>query len=249
VLDKKKVRSKLWRPKPKADGEEDDKPRADINMVVFLPKEFMALVDSEVCDEELGMAQLTLEPKRAIFEKPEDGKRQHLKALFLKGCVNGKPVTRMLVDGGAAINLMPYTMLHKIGKSDEDLTQTDMMLVDFKGNVSSAQGAICVEVTIGSKTFPTTFYVIKGRGSYNLLLGQDWIHANCCIPSIMHQCIIQWIGDSAEVVQGETSLTVAAKEAQGWTYDRVSYISRKAWDTKYLKVFDFGLKPVQAVGL
>jgi hypothetical protein len=29
----------------------------------------------------------------------------------------------------------------------------------------------------------------------------------------------------------------------------VSYISRKAWDTKYLKVFDFGLKPVQAVGL
>jgi hypothetical protein len=28
----------------------------------------------------------------------------------------------MLVDGGAAINLMPYTMLRKIGKSDEDLT-------------------------------------------------------------------------------------------------------------------------------
>jgi hypothetical protein len=45
-----------------------------------------------------------------------------LKALFLKGYVNGKPVTRMLVDGGAAVNLMPYTMLHKIGKSDEDLT-------------------------------------------------------------------------------------------------------------------------------
>jgi hypothetical protein len=51
-----------------------------------------------------------------------------------------------------------------------------------------------------------------------------------------------------EVVQGETSLTVAATEAQGWTYDRVSYISRKAWDTEYLKVSDFGLKPVQAVG-
>jgi hypothetical protein len=61
------------------------------------------------------------------------------------------------------------------------------------------------------------------------------------------QCIIQWIGDSVEVVQGETSLTVAATEAQGWTYDRVSYISKKAWDTKYLKVSDFGLKPVQEV--
>jgi hypothetical protein len=95
VLDKKKVRSKVWRPKPKADGGEDDKLRADINMVNFLPKEFMASVDSDVSNEELGMAQLALEPKQAIFEKPEDGKRQHLKALFLKGYVNGKPVTRM----------------------------------------------------------------------------------------------------------------------------------------------------------
>jgi hypothetical protein len=44
----------------------------------------------------------------------------------------------MLVDGGAAVNLMPYTMLRKIVKSNEDLTQTDMMLVDFEGNVCSS---------------------------------------------------------------------------------------------------------------
>jgi hypothetical protein len=88
---------------------------------------------------QLGMAQLTLEPKPVIFEKPEDGKRQYLKALFLKGYVNGKPVIKMLVDGGTTVNLMPYTMLRKIGKSDENLTQTDMMLVDFEGNVSPAQ--------------------------------------------------------------------------------------------------------------
>jgi hypothetical protein len=213
VLYKKKVWSKVWRPKPKADGKKDGKPQAEINMVVFLPKEFMAPVDSVVSDEEFGMAQLTLEPKQAIFEKPKDGKRQHLKALILKGYVNGKPVTRMLVDGGAAVNLIPYTMLRNIGKSDEDLTQTDMMLVDFEGNVSPAQGAICLELSIGSKTLPTAFFVIKGRRSYNLLLGRDWIHANCCIPSTMHQCFIQWIGDSVEVVQGESSLTVAATEA------------------------------------
>jgi hypothetical protein len=64
----------------------------------------------------------------------------------------------------------------------------------------------------------------------------------------MHQCIIQWIEDSVEVVQRETSLTVAATEEQGWTYNRVSCIFGKAWDTKYLKVSGFGLNPVQAVG-
>jgi hypothetical protein len=79
----------------------------------------------------------------------------------------------MLVDGGAAVNLMSYALLRNIRKSDEDLTQTDMMLVDFEGNVSLAQGAICVELTIDSKTLLTTFFVIEGRGSYNLLLGRD----------------------------------------------------------------------------
>jgi hypothetical protein len=63
MLDKKKVRSKVWHRKPKADNEEDDKPQADVNMIVFLPKEFMAPVVSDVSDE-LGMAQLTLGRKR-----------------------------------------------------------------------------------------------------------------------------------------------------------------------------------------
>jgi hypothetical protein len=122
MLDKKRVWSKVWRSKPKADDGKDDKPKADLNMVVLLPKEFMAPTDSDVSDEELGMVQLTLEPTQAIFEKPEDEKRQHLKASFLKGFVNGKPVTSMLVDRGATINLMPYTLLRKIGEFDEDLT-------------------------------------------------------------------------------------------------------------------------------
>jgi hypothetical protein len=150
VLDKEYIRSKVWRTKPKTNDGKDDKPQADINMVVLLPKEFMAPVDLDVSDEECGMAKLTLEPTHTIFEKLEDEKRQHLKALFLKGFVNGKPVTRMLVDGEAAVNLMSYTMLRKIRKSDEDLTRTDMMLVDFEGNISPARGAICMELTIGS---------------------------------------------------------------------------------------------------
>jgi hypothetical protein len=33
----------------------DDKSRADINMVVFLSKEFMAPMNSDVSDEEHGM--------------------------------------------------------------------------------------------------------------------------------------------------------------------------------------------------
>jgi hypothetical protein len=70
VLDKKKIQSKVWCSNPKADDGKDDKPQSDMNMVVLLPKEFMAPADSDVFDEEHGMALLTLEPTQAIFEKP-----------------------------------------------------------------------------------------------------------------------------------------------------------------------------------
>ena len=42
-------------------------------------------------------------------------------------------------------------------------------------------GAINIGLTIGSKTLLTTFFVIDGKGSYSLLHGRDWIHANCCV--------------------------------------------------------------------
>jgi len=166
-------------------------PSTDVNMVFMLPMEFLApFSDDEGVDFTDQIAQLDLDPMTAIFEKPADDERQHLKALFVKGRVDGQPITKILIDGGAAINIMPYAVYRKLGKGDQDLTKTYMMLKDFEGNVSLVKGAICVELTIGSKTLPTTFFVISGKGAYNLLLGRDWIHANCCIPSTMHQCLV-----------------------------------------------------------
>ena len=110
----------------------------------------------------------------------------------MKGFVDGKPMTKMLVDGGAVVNLIPYTTFCKLGKGPGDLLETDMMLKDFGGNASKTRGAVNVELMTGSKTLSTTFFVINGKGTYSLLLGHDWIHANCCITSIMHQCLIQW---------------------------------------------------------
>jgi len=179
-------------------------PSVDVNMVFMLPMEFLAPFSD---DEELSLpdqiAQLTLDPMTAIFEKPSDDERQHLKALFMKGRVDEQPISIILIDGGAAINIMSYVMYRKLGKGDQDLTKTNMMLKGFKGNVSPVKGAICVKLTIGSKTSPMAFFVINGKGAYNLLLGRDWIHANCCIPSTMHQCLVQWVGDKIEIVSGE----------------------------------------------
>ena len=50
--------------------------------------------------------QLDLGPQPIIFEKPKEKIYKHLKGLHLKGLIDGKPVNRMLVDTGAAVNLM-----------------------------------------------------------------------------------------------------------------------------------------------
>jgi len=218
-------------------------PSADVNMVFMLPMEFLApSSDDEKVDFSDQIAQLALDPMTAIFEKPADNERQHLKALFVKGRVDGQPMTKILVDGGAAINIMPYAVYRKLGKGDQDLTKTDMMLKDFEGNVSPVKGAICVELTIGSKTLPTTFFVISGKGAYNLLLGRDWIHANCCIPSTMHQCLVPWVGGKIEIVPGDSSYVIASAEAD--TYERTRCISGEIWEKDFLKVADYEIPPI-----
>ena len=51
----------------------------------------------------------------------------------MKGRVDGQHVSKILIDGGAAINIMPYVMYRKLGKGDQDLIKTDMMLKGFDG--------------------------------------------------------------------------------------------------------------------
>jgi hypothetical protein len=107
-------RKQVWRPKDKPEGSGRSAPAC---MVYFLPNEFMApanqVVQEEVSpnvneDEQLRglMAQLVL-AKQATFHKP--ARNRHMRSLYLKGYVNGKPLTKMFVDGGASDNVMPYT--------------------------------------------------------------------------------------------------------------------------------------------
>jgi hypothetical protein len=155
------------------------------------------------------MAQLVL-AKQATFDKP--AKNRHMRSLYLRGYVNGKPLTKMFVDGGAAVNVMSYTTFRKLGMGPRDLTPTSIVLNDFAGNPSDTKGCVHVDFMIGSKTLLTTLFVIEGKGAYSLLFGRDWIHANCCIPSTMHQQLVQCVDDDVEVVQADDSVSVANVE-------------------------------------
>ena len=90
-------------------------------------------------------------------------------------------------------------------------------------------GAMNVELTIRSKTLLTTFFIIDGKGSYSLPLGHDWIHANCCVPSTMHQCLIQWHGDDVEMVRADQSMSIATVDPVYWELEDFECFSSKLW--------------------
>jgi hypothetical protein len=61
---------------------------------------------------------------------------------------------------------------------------------------------------------PTAFFVVDMKGCYNMLLGWDCIHANECVSSTLHQCIIQWISDEVKVVQADEEVCVDVDQSQ-----------------------------------
>jgi hypothetical protein len=122
----------------------------------------------------------------------------------------------MLVMTGAAVNIMPYSVLRRLGRSAEDLIKTNVALSDFNGQTSEAQGVLNVDLTMGSKTVPTSFFIINSKSTYIVLLERDWIHANCCIPSMMHQCLIQWDGDEVEVVLADDLIEISLAAMSVW---------------------------------
>jgi hypothetical protein len=201
-------RKKEWRPKPtKADGIAS----AGTNMVFILPPEFYALDHKD-----LPVAQLDFGPLPVIVEKTREKNYKHLKALYLKGYINGHPVNKILVDVGAAVNIMPYSVLRRLGRSAEDLIKTNIMLSNFNGQASKAQGVLNLDLTMGSKTIPTSFFIVSSKSTYTVLLERDWIHANYCIPSMMHQCLIQWDGDEVDVVHVDDSIKISLAAMSIW---------------------------------
>jgi hypothetical protein len=164
-------------------------------------------------------------PQPVNFEKPREKNYKHLKALYLKGYINGHPVSKMLVDTGAAVNIMTYLVLYQLGRSAEDLIKINVTLSDFNGQASEAQGVLNVDLTVGSKTIPTSFFIVSSKSTYTVPLGRDWIHANCCISSMMHQCLIQWDGDEVEVVHTDDSIEISLAAMSVWDVEDQEPIS------------------------
>jgi hypothetical protein len=93
----------------------------DINMLFTLPAKFRGAKEE--------VAQMCLNPKEVVFEKPKESS-QHLKPLYVRGHIDGKLISRMLVDSGVVINLISYAVFKKLGwgGGGDKLVKTNLTL-------------------------------------------------------------------------------------------------------------------------
>jgi hypothetical protein len=188
----------------KEDRREEEPTWIDVNMVFTISVEIRAPTED--------ITKLAFGAERAVLEKPENS-GAHMKPLFIQGHIDGKSVGHMLVDGGVSINILPLSLFKKLGHIEGDLKRANLSLSSFAGDPTDAKGIICKELTVGSKIVSTSFFVVDVKGRYNVLLRQDWIHANEYVTSTLHQCVIQWIGDEVEVVQADEDMCIAVTES------------------------------------
>jgi hypothetical protein len=111
----------------------------DVNVITF------STDCTIVGNDEPVVAQFDFGPKEAAFTKPKESVN-HLKPLFMCGHIDGIPIAKMLVDGGATVNLMPYSLYRKLGKQDDELVKTNMTLSGVGTDSSiKARGVTSVE--------------------------------------------------------------------------------------------------------
>lgn len=164
-------------------------------MVYVLPIDFLAQPDQpntmegDIEDKILPKI-LIEEPSQAYFLKPTLDMVKHIKPLYITACFEGYPISKVLVDGGAAVNIISMSVVIRLKKVEKDILPADLAVYDFSGSKKETMGVIPLEVTVGSKSIVTGFYVINTETSYNAILGRDWIHKHMCIPSTLHQLSI-----------------------------------------------------------
>ncbi|KAM0978138.1 hypothetical protein ACFX2C_014143 [Malus domestica] len=124
---------------------------------------------------------------KMVFSRPNILLANHLKPIYIAAHLEGVPFKRVLIDGGAAVNVLPAKQMKKMGRGVEDLIPTDLTVSNFSGAITKTHGILPLEVKLGSKQIMLAFFVVDCTSTYGALLGRDWIHQSLAIPSTLYQ--------------------------------------------------------------
>ncbi|KAI4387475.1 hypothetical protein MLD38_005303 [Melastoma candidum] len=119
---------------------------------------------------------------------PERGD-DHNDALFITIKCRDTTISKVLIDGGSGVNIIPLVVAQKLGINTEKLPQSGLSIRAFDGAKRQAHGEVILEIKVGPTLFSSVFQILETAGSFNMLLGRPWIHQAGAVPSTLHQMV------------------------------------------------------------
>src|SRR4051812_28721543 len=167
-----------------------------------------ALADVEVFVTQLPIGSTIDEPHSLsvscvptdIVFNPEDMQVQgrHARPLYFTGYIGSTEITRIQVDPGSALSIMPRCVMEHLSIPAHRLSATDTYIFGFNANSTRPMEKIKLRFQIGDLKTEVTVCVIDADTSYNLLLGRPWIQRNHSVPSTLHQ-VMKYVDDQGQV--------------------------------------------------
>jgi len=140
-------------------------------------------------------------------EIPSEGRGQNKVLHISVKCMNHF-ISRVLVDNGSSLNVMPKTTLNKLHGEGIHLCPSTMVVRAFDGSKREVIGEVKLPVQVGPCTLQIVFQVMDISPAYNCLLGRPWIHTAGVVPSTLHQKLKFVVDDKLIIVSGEEDLVV-----------------------------------------
>src|SRR3954470_21312356 len=207
-----------------------------------------ALADAEVFVTQLPIGSTIDEPRSLniscvptdIVFTPKDMQVQgrHARPLYFTGYIGSTKITRIRVDLGSALSIMPRRVLEHLSIPARRLSATDTNIFGFNANSTRPMGKIKLRCQIGDLKTEVTVYVIDADTSYNLLLGRSWIHKKYIVSSTLHQ-VMKYVD-----AQGQVRTLVAEqrpfKGVENYFTDALLYQEAHEEDAQVKEVLELG---------
>ena len=118
-------------------------------------------------------------------EIPSNG-RGSTKALHITTKVKDCTLSKVMIDNGSSLNVMPLSILMRLPVDRSYMKHTKIVVRAFDSTRREVTREIEIEVQIDPCTFNVEFQVMDISPSYNCLLERSWIHIAGAVPSTLY---------------------------------------------------------------
>ncbi|XP_050876821.1 uncharacterized protein LOC127080547 [Lathyrus oleraceus] len=141
-------------------------------------------------------------------ELPPEGKA-HNKALHISVTCTDSLLSRVLVDTGSSLIMLPKSTLSQLQFKGTEMRTSALIVRAFDGSRRQVIGEVDFPICVGPHQFDITFQVMDINPAYSCLLGRPQIHAAGEVTSTLHQKLKYLIDDKLVIVCGEEDLLVS----------------------------------------